>query len=195
MAYLTVAEFKSLFPHVTWGSEMDAVIAEALEFASRLVDIYTLREAGAYAASTDSEKTIDGSGRRDLFIPELAAAPTSVAVRATLDAAWTTLSSSEYRLHPVTPPYVRLELLENSSLSVWPAGVWRVKIVGKWGYSTTPPTEVRHAVAAQAMRWIRRGEAGFRDTGFIVELQELQFTQALDPEVAQLIRHLRRSVW
>lgn len=195
MAYLAVAEFKSLFPHVTWGAEMDAVIAEALEFASRLVDIYTLREPGAFAVAADSARLFDGSGKRTLFIDELAASPTSVEVRADLQSPWVAVPLSDIRLHPRYPPYTRLELVEGATVGAFPAGIWRVRVTGRWGYSTSPPPEVKQAVAAQAMRWIRRGESGFRDSGVIVELGEITFTQALDPEVAAIVRHLRRPVW
>jgi len=51
---------------------------------------------------------------------------------------------------------------------------------------------VKQAVLIQAARWFKRGQQGFRDTGAIVELGQLMYTRALDPDVAALIEHLRR---
>lgn len=80
----------------------------------------------------------------------------------------------------------------NGSKAVWYAYPKAVKVVGKFGYTTATPDDVKQATIIQAVRWFKRGQQSFKDTGAIAELGQLQYTQALDPDVAQLLKHLRR---
>ena len=50
----------------------------------------------------------------------------------------------------------------------------------------------RMATIIQASRWFKRGQQAFQDTGAVVELGQLRYTQKLDPDVAALLGFLRR---
>lgn len=197
--YCTLAETKAVMPDTSWGSSYDAVLAALIERASRAIDMFTGRWPGAYYVISDSVRYFDGNGKSDLFIDELASAPSAVHVAETGDlSAYSLWSSSDYFMKPYNAsqfgmPYewIGLDLLYGAKTS-WPAYQKAVKITGKFGYSLTTPSEVKQATIIQAVRWFKRGQQAFRDTGAIVELGQLTYTQAVDPDVAEIISHLRR---
>ncbi len=50
-----------------------------------------------------------------------------------------------------------------------------------------PPELVKQATIAQALRWFKRGQQAFTDTGGIVELGTLLYTKKLDPEIETML--------
>jgi hypothetical protein len=197
--YCTNTEIKAVMPDQTWSTTYDTLFTTLATRASRAIDRFTERKPGAYKVDTDVTLYFDGSGTDVLEIEELAAAPTSVAVAETGDlTSLTTWASTDYLLHPYNAldryePYTRLMVdYFNGLKAAWYAYPKAVKVVGKFGYTTATPDDVKQATIIQAVRWFKRGQQSFKDTGAIVELGQLQYTQALDPDVAQLLKHLRR---
>ena len=185
-------------PDVTWGSTYDTILGLFATRGSRAIDRYTNRKPGAFYVSADVTRYFDGSGGTELWIGELAAAPTTVQVAETgVLTTLTTWASTDYLLHPYNAlddgePYRRLDIdVANGTKTCWYAFPKAVKIVGKFGYSATVPDDVKQAAIIQAVRWFKRGQQAFSDTGAIVELGQLTYTKALDPDVALLIDHLR----
>lgn len=196
--YCTAAEIKAAMPDVTWGSTYDTILGLFATRGSRAIDRYTNRKPGAFYVSADVTRYFDGSGGTELWIGELAAAPTTVQVAETgVLTTLTTWASTDYLLHPYNAlddgePYRRLDIdVANGTKTCWYAFPKAVKIVGKFGYSATVPDDVKQAAIIQAVRWFKRGQQAFSDTGAIVELGQLTYTKALDPDVALLIDHLR----
>lgn len=182
-------------PDTSWGSTYDAILTVLAKRASRAIDRFTGRDAGAFYVAVDTIRYYDGSGERDQWIDELAAAPTSVAVAEAGDLTdYTAWASSDYMVWPYHGgPYARLDIDQlYGSKSIWYRFPKSVKVVGKFGYSTEPPDDVVMATIIQAARWFKRGQQAFRDTGAITELGQLTYTKSLDPDVAELIKHLRR---
>ena len=199
--YCTAAEIKAAMPDGNWGTSYDTLLSILAARASRTIDRYTARKPGAYKVDADVTRYYDGSGEAEQLIGELAAAPTSVAVAEGGDIktpTYTLWASTDYMLWPYNAldrgePYTRLVIDNlNGSKSVWYEYPKSVKIVGKFGYSAAPPDDVVQATIIQAARWFKRGQQAFQDTGAIVELGQLTYTKALDPDVALLIEHLRR---
>ena len=56
---------------------------------------------------------------------------------------------------------------------------------------TSPPDEIKQATIIQAMRWFKRGQQAFSDTGAVLELGQLRYTQKLDPDVALILESPR----
>lgn len=204
--YCTAAEVKAAMPDGSWSTTYDTLLALIVTRASRAIDRYTMRAPGAFYVSADVTQYFDGNGTTKLRIGELAAAPTSVAVAETgiVDGAagtggsYTTWSASDYLLWPYNAPndnepYRRLDInLLNGSQAVWYPFPKAVKIVGKFGYATTVPDDIKQAAIIQASRWFKRGQQAFQDTGAVQELGQLRYTQKLDPDVAALLGFLRR---
>lgn len=204
--YCTAAEIKAVMPDGNWGSSYDTLLATLATRASRAIDRFTGRKPGAFKVDADVTQYFDGSDGPELWIGELAAAPTSVSVAegGVVDSAagtggnYTAWAATDYLLWPYNAldegqPYVRLDVdIHNGSKAFWHAYPKAVKIVGKFGYATSTPSDIAQAAIIQAARWFKRGQQAFRDTGAIVELGQLTYTRALDPDVAAMIEHLRR---
>lgn len=197
-AYATVDEVKAALPDVSWGTAYDALLAELVQRASRAIDRFTQRHPGAYYVTADETRYFDGSGTRELWIDELAAAPTEVAVDEAGDGTYTVWAPTDYIPWPYNAPalgqpYLRLDVDQlNGTKSIWYRFPRSVRVTGKFGYSTAPPDDVKQATIIQAVRWFKRGQQAFQDVGAITELGQLRYLQALDPDVKALIEHLRR---
>lgn len=196
--YCTATEIKAVMPDVSWGSTYDAVLEALAKRASRAIDRYVNRKPGAFYVSADVTRYFTGDGSTLLQIGELAAAPTTVQVAETgVLTTLTTWESTDYLCWPYNAlddgqPYTRLDIdIYNGTKSTWYAYPKAIKIAGKFGYSATVPDDVKQTAIIQTVRWFKRGQQAYSDTGAIVELGQLTYTKALDPDVALLIDHLR----
>ena len=192
--YCNLAEVQAAMPDVNMGSSYDAILDALCLRASRLIDGYFGRKPGAFSADTDETRYYTGSGCAEQWIDELAAAPTSVSIAETGSVTvYTALVATDYYLWPDNAaldgiPYMRLDLDRlNGTRVYWPQFRKSVKVVGKFGFSTTPPDEIRQAAIIQVAKWFKRGQQAFADTGAIVELGQLRYTQKLDPDVEQIL--------
>lgn len=193
--YCTVDDIKVTLGDTEWDASYDRLLTRLTEAASRLIDRATGRDAGAYYAASDTTRYFDGSGRREQWIDELAAAPTSVSVAESGDlGSYTAWVASDYIAWPYNDtPILRLDVDQlYGTKSLWYHYPRSVCVVGKWGFSAEPPAEVQMATVIQAVRWFKRGQQAFRDVGAIAELGQLSYVKALDPDVIEIIKHLRR---
>jgi len=197
--YCTTAEIQAATPDANWGSGYDTLLAALATRASRAIDLYTHRGPGAYYVSADETRYFDGNGKRELWIDELAAAPTTVSVAESGDLTdYTDWASTDFIMWPYNAllagePYIRIDVDQlNGTKQDWSEYPKAVKIVGHFGYATAIPDLVKQVSIIQSVRWLKRGQQGFRDVGAIIELGQLRYAQALDPDLAALIDHLRR---
>lgn len=195
--YCTNTEIKAALPDGNWGSSYDILLATLATRASRAIDLFLGRQPNAFAASSDETRYFDGEGRSSLWVGELAAAPTSVAVDEAGDGNYTTWEATDIILWPYNAalngePYLRLDINPLGNKTIFPAFPKAVKIVGKFGYATAVPEIIKMATIIQAVRWFKRGQQGFEDTGAVAELGQLKYVQGLDPDVAEMIMYLRR---
>lgn len=199
--YADAASIKSVMPDVEWGTAYDTVLGVLATRASRLIDIATIRNPGEFAVSTaGTVKYFDGNGKLRLWIDELADVPSKVEVSETGDPNnYITWASTDYRVWPYNmPPYrcLDIDLLYGSKM-IWYAFPKSVKITGPWGFSTSVPEPIKEATIIQVMRWFKRGQQGFADTGAIIELGQLRYTSKLDPDVELILEqpgYMRRFV-
>lgn len=202
--YLTVANLKASMPDTSWGSAYDTAMGTAITDASRAIDEFTHREPGAYYVTADTTRWFNGDGSQELWIGELAAAPTSLSVAedgvvdgsAGTGGTYTTWAATDYLLWPPNAllrgkPYLMIAIdINNGTKAYFYQYPKSVKIVGKFGYSATIPSIINRATIVQATRYFKRAQQAQRDTGAVVELGQLQYTQKLDPDVALLVEHL-----
>lgn len=196
--YCTALEIKDILPDVEWSGAYDAILTSLITRASRAIDGHLKRAPGLFYSDTDLTFYFDGSGESQLWIGELAAAPTSVAVAEDGNlSTYTAWSSTDYILWPYNAPslgipYQRLDIdLLYGAETHWYAYPKNVKIVGKFGFSTTVPDEIKQATIIQTMRWFKRGQQAFQDTGAVLELGQLRYLQKLDPDVLLLLEEPR----
>lgn len=199
--YCTAEEIKAAMPDTTWDSSYDAEFIRLAVAASRAIDRFTKRPPGFWYVSVDETRYFDGSGSGGLWIGYLAAAPTSVSVAESGDVAdgadaggtYTAWAASDYLLWPYnaaydSEPYRRIDIDGmNGSKSGWYRFAKAVKIVGKFGWATAVPAEIKEITIIQAARWFKRGQQAYQDTGAVSDLGQLQYVQKLDPDIAVLI--------
>lgn len=205
--YTIVAEVKAMMPDTSWSTSYDSILTTIITRASRAIDLFTAREPGAYSVNANTTRYYNGSGFREQWVDEIAEISTvAVAETGVIDNAsgsggtYTTWATSDYLPWPYNAanerrPYLRLDLDQlNGSKQVWYHFPKAIKITGKFGYATTTnlPPEIVQTTIIQAIRWFKRGQQSFQDTGAIVELGQLRYVKTLDPDVAEMIAHFRK---
>ncbi len=208
--YITATDIKNAMPDTAWTTKYDDEFARLATSASREIDRITHRQPGAYAVSVDETRYFEGphQGRyfrdrglfrgigenQELEIGELADVPTSVSM--TLDnprGTYTAFTTSDYFVWPYNwqgegIPISKLILdVYNGHYYGWYSWPQAVKVIGKFGFSTTVPSDVQQATLIMAIRSFKRGQQGFQDTGAISELGQLRYVKELDPEVEQIL--------
>jgi len=207
--YCTWAEIEASNPDITWGATYDTIGALLVTRASRALDRECKVEPGYFYVSADTTRWFPGTGGTSIWIGALAAAPTTLSVAeggdvdtsAGTGGTYTAWAAADYLLWPpnallMGEPYRRLDINGSSSggsKTVFAAGEKTVKIAGKFGYAVAVPEDIKQATIIQVTRWLQRARQGFQDTGAIVELGQLTYTKALDPDVALMIAHYQRK--
>lgn len=210
--YCTATEIKNHLTDSQLDATYDNILATLATRASRAIDRFTKRANGAYAVSADSTRYFDGTYDLELLVDELAAAPTSVAVAESGDVddsngtggTYTAWAASDYLLWPANAlqwglPFEALIIDRiNGTKSAWYTYRKGIKIVGKFGYSTTPPEEIKEACIIQAVRYFKRGQQAFMDTSANPMFQQMPYgvvtVAGLDPDVELLLNHFIRVV-
>lgn len=197
--YVTVAEIKADLPDsdIDTLNDYDAVLANMITSASRLID----REVGGWpnyfdAPSTDSTRYFDGSGEEEQWIdPMTSLTSVSVAESGGRSSSnytdWT--ENTDYYVWPynyseIGKPIEKL-IVDNfeGSKGVFNESRKSVKVVGKFGYSASPPDDIVQAVKIQVMRWFMRSKQAWQDTSASERLGQMLYTQELDPDVKRLL--------
>jgi hypothetical protein len=183
-----------LMVDVEWTGKYEPLLASLITRTSRLIDRLLGREPGAFAAGAATARLFDGSGRRELWVDEMAAAPTLVEVDETGDLSYVAWAGTDYSVWPYnSTPYTRLDVDQmNGSKAAWYAFPRGVRVTARWGYSLAVPDDVKQAVLIQTVRNFKRAQQAYQDVGAIMELGQLRYVQALDPDVAAIVEHYRR---
>lgn len=201
--YTTVGAVRALLGvDAPLDASYDALLTVLITQASRVIDLATGREPGAFAVEADSVRFFDGPGHAGLWIGELAAAPAEVAVAETGDlSSYTVWDAADYLPWPSNAaaegrPYLRLDLAPYGSRSTWTTFRRGVRVTGPFGYASVgnTPAAIEQATAIQAVRAFKRAQQAYQDVGAIAELGQLRYVKALDPDVAVIVEHYRRIV-
>lgn len=190
-AYATLAELKDALD-ITDATD-DAGLQRALEAGRKWIDNYTGRKF--LADTADVTRVFLPSDPKTLRVPDLRSI-TSIKVDRNGDRTYsTTLTlASDYELWPFDgPPYTEVRLWPLSSYSF---SSYHIQIIGKFGYSTTPPDDIKQANILVAIRYWKRPDAPFG----VLSAPELGSFQrayeripSLDPDVGFLLNPYRLS--
>lgn len=190
--YCTIQEIKDTLVDTDLEDDYDDVLERMITDASSLIDSLLKREPGAFYVTADTTRYFSGSGTQ-LWIGELAAAPTTVSVAETGTTTYTAWAATDYICWPWNAlaegmPYQRLDIDSyNGSQSSWYGYPKAVKIVGKFGFSATIPSEIKEAAIVQVIRWWKRAAQAYQDAGAIIELGQMRYVRKLDPDVETII--------
>mgnify|MGYP000623738869 CR=1 FL=1 len=175
--YVTVAEIKAALPADNWSgvTTYDTRLTTLCTTASRLIDRDVRKFPGYFYASTDDTRYYDApTSGLTLYIDELAAAPTSVSISTSGSiTSFTAMASTDYIMGPYNAvangkPYwwIALDAL-NGSVASWYGFAKGVKVVGKFGYSTTVPADVKQVALEQVIRWFKMELKNYSDYGHV----------------------------
>ena len=192
--YVTAGDVQTMLADTDWTAAYTELLDLLGERASRLIDRATGREAGAYqAAVTPAARLFDGTGGVEQWVDEMAAAPTLVEVDEGGLYTYTTWAAGDYTVWPYNEtPYRRLDILRTGDHARWPSYSRSVRVTARWGYSITPPADIAQAATIQTVRYFKRAQQAFQDTGAIIDLGQLRYVKELDPDVALIVAHYRR---
>ena len=132
----------------------NTLIGTFVDAAQAMIERYTGRKFDVTQDTTRYfNPIVDARGKSLHFDSELAQAPTTV-----VKGDGTTVTAQQYITEPRNqPPYYGLRLLQSGGV-VW---TWTtdaeasIAVTGRWGFSSTPPADVKHA-AIRLAAWLYR---------------------------------------
>lgn len=202
--YVTSAMVKAYLPtnEVSTSTVWDSVVTTLCTNLSRAWDSLTFREPGAYAVSDDTTRYFDGvpataTDFTDQILVGEICAVTSVAT-APNGGSFVTMNSADYLLWPYNAaleekPYTEVMITPNGGVSAWPTGKRSVRVIGKFGYSQTAPSDVVEALLLYVVRFIRKNQQNFLEVGTITDSGQVYIGAKVDYDMQDLIRMYRRG--
>lgn len=205
--YLPIQSFKEGLPDEDWTEEYNTLIDRVTEAASRVLDVYTRKPEGYWWVkddASDETRYFESWDGKELWFDSMPALPTSLEVAETglvdSDAGsggtYTTWAATDYFLHPTNAlkvgrpyEYATINYLSGTK-TTWYSYPRGVKITGVFGFhqGQYPHPLVTQAVSILAIKWFKRFQSAFQDTGAIPELGQLVYTKALDPDFIALMQ-------
>lgn len=203
--YTDASNIKALLQRNTFGTAYDSILATLITVASRSIDAHLRREPGAFAVGSTSTRYFDGRNQRSLFVGEIAAAPTAVAVAeggqvdnaAGTGGSYTSWDDNDYYPWPENAlaegiPYTYLEIPKYNLLGdkvTWYPYPRGIKVTAYFGFSTTSgtPAEITMATEIQTVRLFKRAQQAYEDAGAIQELNQMRYVKKLDPQVEAIL--------
>lgn len=184
----------------TSGVKYDRTLEWAIAHASRLIDAelgwrdchYSAADLAIVTWYYDTES--GDEMQIDRFLDDVGFA---VAVDETATGAYVVwVRNTDYIIWPDHEGYINRVLIKTGASKVFPTGQRLLEIKGRPGAHSTPPDVIRRACMITVIRWFKRAMQGYQDTGAIVELAQLRYTKALDPDVVEILSVTpRRANW
>lgn len=190
--YCSITEVIELMPDTGLSAgDYDALLTVSIERASRMIDKEVGRWEGYFHPSTAyTIRYYDGNGDAELRIDE-AISISEVAFDIDYAFTYTALGSTDWYAHPYNRTPIKSICLDlnNGEYGTFDEEPKFVRVTGVFGYSATPPADVKLACAMQAVRYFRRGLQAFRDTGAGEAQGSQTFPDFIDPEVRRILAH------
>jgi len=203
-AYCEVDDVKNR-PGEQWtsGLKWDTVLEDWILSASRLID----REVGwldCHFAAVDltpgQTRYFDTEGGTEIWIPRctvINSLKLDFDGDGTYETTWTESvppAVADFVVWPYDGYSFDKIIVQEGSGNVFPVGQKRMEIQGEWGGFAIPPQIIKEACVITVFRWYKRATQMYQDTGAIVELGQLTYTKALDPDVQEALRVSARRV-
>lgn len=185
MAYLTLAEFKSI--HGISDTTDDTAITRALDAASAWIDLYCGRSFAQETAvrvftaiSPDLLVTPDMTFVTTVFIDQDGDGVTETEM----------INGTHYRTWPIGADIQRgLQILPHSSLC-FPTHEGGVSVEADWGWPATPEP-IKQACDILAHRWFQRKDSPYGIAG-VNQFGQATMIRSEDPDVIALISPYKR---
>lgn len=197
--YITLAQVKAYMPtnEVSTSSIWDTMVTTLCNTTSRLFDLLTWRNPGDFKVQDSVIKYFDGNPptKTDywdiLSIGELAEAPTLVQIDGN------TVLSTNYWTWPYNAaldfvPITALRLNPAGTLKSWQAQLRGIAITGKFGYSTTVPPDVYEAMLLFVVKYVRKAQQNYMDSGTILDSGQIMQGMKEDADLSKIIEYRKR---
>ena len=198
--YCTLADVKAQLVD-TLGSSVDPTYDAQLNAlrssASRAIDGYIGQQDNYFYPSTDTVvRYYDGNRDFELQIDDfLSISELAVAQSGGMASTdYSIYSSTSYYFHPYNAanngkPYKKIVLdtlnADDISFYGYPKGV---RVTGIFGYSLTPPEDVKQACVALVVRHFMRAKNAFQDAGANPAMGQMFYVTEVDPDVKMLLK-------
>lgn len=183
--YCTVNELKESGRLDITSDGYDATLQAFVVAVSAWIDEYCNRPAGSFAVSADSTRYYGPSA---VCGQVLTLDTTILSVTTLTNGDGLTLAASTYRLQPRNQPrYYQIEL-KSSYGWLWTDADSEVTVLGKFGYSLTPPAPIKEA-AIQYVAWLfKRYQVGLQDASVNFDLGEIRYSKKIPDQVLALLQ-------
>lgn len=188
MAYCSTSDVKTYLGISSTGD--NALIGSLIGRAQKAIETYTRRVFQTSTANTTHRFTVgkDTQGRM-LWLDDDLATISSVITDADSTAP-STVSTAEYITHPRNrAPYYAIEIRSDASED-WTfedAPETGVTVAGKWGYSTTPPADVKHACIRLAAYYYRQKDVQVFDVTTLPETGQMTVPVGIPRDVKMIL--------
>jgi len=196
--YCTVANVKTYLPEsgLASSSDYDDMLTDIVTNASRAIDNTLGKWPNYFYPSAVAEtRYYDGNDECELLIDEcVSLTSVSVAESGSIDTAgdYTLWAATDYTVEPynytaLSVPIIILSInTYDGTKDAWYKYPKAVKVIGIFGYSTTPPPDVKMAAIIQSVRWFMRAKQAFQSTGGGSAAGSVTFDK-LDDDVAAIL--------
>lgn len=193
--YCTLSDVKSQLVETLGSSTdetFDTLISSLVTSASRAIDGYLGVWDNYFHPSTDAEtRYYTGTAGYSMEIDDFVSISSlGVSQEGGLNYSdYQIYSTSDYFVIPFnTTPHNKIELdVVNSSVNYFTGYQKSVRVTGIFGYSLTPPQDVKQACIIQALRYFMRAKSAYQDAGANPALGQMFYVRELDPDVKLLL--------
>lgn len=187
--YITAAEIKANLPEAGMDTSYDAVLASVATAVSRSIDKIVGGWDNYFAApNTATVRYYDGNKRNELWIDD-ALSISEIAID--YGAGFEVISPLDY----VTAPYNSAPIQRVIMAQSFPRYARNIRVTAVFGYSSTPPSDVKQAALIQATRLFMRTKQAYMDGGASPEFGQTvinfggsRYEDLLDKDVRILLR-------
>lgn len=196
--YCTLAEIKAQIPESIYATvtTYDAAISPLITTASRLIDRLMGRWDNFFSGSSET-RYFNGVQGDCIQIDEFVSVSAVYVSEqgGVASGSYTQLAATDFYPEPANAtlnhrPYNALvmDYINGAELAWFPFRK-AVKVVAVFGWSSTPPQEVKQACIIQTIRWVMRSKQMYQDTGADAAMGPLIFKGTeLDPDVKSLLK-------
>lgn len=192
--YTTKEEVKEYLEQLTGVATWDTIIDKIITRESRRIDTYCGRRF--YIPAADETEVRDGIGSKQLHPHLDIASLTTLEVAATATEAragtYTTIASTDYVLMPrerrpgFPALYVQFHDSPAGTYTRFPTGTATVRLIGRFGFTTTPD-DIKHAAVMLVARSWRGRANGFSDVIGVTEFGTAQVSRSMPNDVREIL--------
>lgn len=173
------------------GTQDAGWLTTLADSASAWVDAHCAVPSSGFAVASDSTRRFDigalCDGALQLDVP-------LISLTSLTNADGTTVNTATVRLYPLNAGhYWSIHMLGTGPGWQWVEDGLFV-VVGKWGWSVTPPTPVKEATIMLAAWLYKRYQAGLQDAANNAEIGQMMYSEKMPKQVVALLAPFRVGV-